>query len=350
VTSADYVLQVRDLSVSYLLPGGPAEVVQNVNLTLGQGELVGLAGESGCGKSTLAHAVARLLPLSAQVTSGQVLYRPPGAAPGQQPVDVLGLAPGELRRFRWRRLSMIFQSAMNSLNPVLTIGAQLADVIRAHDRTASRQDRMDRAGELLDLVGVGASRLRSYPHELSGGMRQRVMLAMSLILNPDVVLMDEPTTALDVVVQRELLDEIRALQQRIGFAALFITHDLSLLLDFADRVAVMYAGRLAEEATVTTLLRGPAHPYSAALLSSFPTVDGPREQRLAAISGTPPAAGARPDGCPFHPRCPSATARCGTESPQPVPFTGRDTAGGHLVSCWNPIAGPVTAGKEADVR
>jgi peptide/nickel transport system ATP-binding protein len=349
VTGTDYVLRVRDLSVSYQLPDGPAEVVQNVNLTLRKGELVGLAGESGCGKSTLAHAMARLLPLSARVTSGQVLYRPPAAA-GQEPLDVLTLAPEPLRQFRWRRLAMIFQSAMNSLNPVLTIGAQLTDVIRAHDRAVSRRECLERAGEVLDLVGVGSGRLRSYPHELSGGMRQRVMLAMALILNPDVVLMDEPTTALDVVVQRELLDEIRALQQRIGFAVLFITHDLSLLLDFADRVAVMYAGNLVEEAAVSTLLQGPAHPYSAALLSSFPTVDGPREQRIAAISGTPPAAGARPSGCPFHPRCQSATARCGTESPQLVRLTAKDTPVEHLASCWNPLTSTPVAGKEADVH
>ena len=326
-------LEIRDLWVSYNSPAGDVPVVRGVSLTLGRGQLVGLAGESGCGKSTLAHAAARLLPGSGHVTSGQVLYWPLAAEAAGEPVDVLRLTGEQLRQFRWRSLAMVFQSAMNSLNPVLPIGAQIADAIRAHDRTVSRKACRERGAELLDLVGVGAGRLRSYPHELSGGMRQRTMLAMALVLNPEIVIMDEPTTALDVVVQREILDEIRALQQRLGFAVLFITHDLSLLLDLADRVAVMYGGLLMEEAPVTALVGEPAHPYTSALLHSFPTID--RQERLVSIGGAPPAAGSYPPGCPFHPRCARALDTCSIKMPA---LTVRHAVGSACsVACWNPI-------------
>jgi peptide/nickel transport system ATP-binding protein len=324
------VLEIRGLSVNYRVPGGEVEVVRDVSLSLGEGELVGLAGESGCGKSTLAHAVARLLPGNARVAAGEVIYRPQGAAR-----SVLALTGEELRQFRWRTLSMIFQSAMNSLNPVLRIEAQITDAIRAHDRKASKAQCRERAAELLDLVGVGAARLRSYPHQLSGGMRQRTMLAMALALNSEIVIMDEPTTALDVVVQRQILDEVRALQQRLGFAVLFITHDLSLLLDLADRVAVMYAGRLMEQAPVSALIEQPAHPYTAALLHSFPTVDGPREERLVSIGGSPPSpplAGAGRAGCPFQPRCAYAFEDCATTTPPLI-----ELATGSSVACLKPL-------------
>jgi peptide/nickel transport system ATP-binding protein len=327
------VLDIRDLSVNYRVPGGEVEVVRKVSLSLRDGELVGLAGESGCGKSTLAHAVARLLPGSARIAGGEVLYRPDG-----ERTDVLKISGEELRQFRWRKLSMIFQSAMNSLNPVLRIEAQITDAIRAHDKKASKAQCRERGAELLDLVGVGAARLRSYPHELSGGMRQRTMLAMALALDPEIVIMDEPTTALDVVVQREILDEVRALQQRLGFAVLFITHDLSLLLDLADRVAVMYAGRLMEQAPVAALIDQAAHPYTAALLHSFPTVDGPRSERLVSIGGsppTPPPAGGDPAGCPFQPRCAYAFDDCATTTPElAVLDTGRSAA------CLKPLGAP----------
>jgi peptide/nickel transport system ATP-binding protein len=329
------VLDIRHLSVNYAVPGGEVEVVRDVSLSLGEGELVGLAGESGCGKSTLAHAVARLLPGNARVTGGDVIYRPDDA-----PQSVLLLSGENLRQFRWRKLSMIFQSAMNSLNPVLRVEAQLADAIRAHDRKVTKAQCRERGAELLDLVGVGAARLRSYPHELSGGMRQRTMLAMALALNPEIVLMDEPTTALDVVVQREILDEVRALQQRLGFAVLFITHDLSLLLDLADRVAVMYAGRLMELAPVSALIDHPAHPYTAALLRSFPTVDGPGPdesgaERLVSIGGsppTPPLAGADVTGCPFRPRCGYAFGDCAVLTPPLI-----ELAAGGSVACLKPL-------------
>jgi peptide/nickel transport system ATP-binding protein len=322
------VLEVRGLSVSYATPDGAVPTVSSVDLTLRRGEFLGLAGESGCGKSTLAQAISRLLPPAGMVTGGSVVFQ---AAAGP-PVDVLALAGEPLRRFRWRRMSMVFQSAMNSLNPVTRVGPQIADAIRAHDRQMNRAERTARCAELLDMVGVGSKHLRSYPHQLSGGMRQRVMIAMALCLNPEIVLMDEPTTALDVVVQREILDEIRALQARLGFAVLFITHDLSLLLDLADRIAVMYSGGVVEEAPAADVIAGAAHPYTVGLLNSFPALDGPVRE-LSGIPGSPPSLRHLPAGCLFAPRCPHAEADCLTQRPSLLPGQTPDRA----VACFHPL-------------
>jgi len=329
------VLEVRGLSVSYATPDGPAKAVSSVDLTLRAGEFLGLAGESGCGKSTLALAVSRLLPPAGTVTGGSVLFRSASDPAQVPPVDVLDLTGEPLRAFRWRQMSMVFQSAMNSLNPVMRVGSQVADAIRAHDRLMSRAERAARCAELLDMVGVGSGHLRSYPHQLSGGMRQRVMIAMALSLGPQVVLMDEPTTALDVVVQREILDEIRALQARLGFAVLFITHDLSLLLDLADRIAVMYAGSVVEEAPAADLIACAAHPYTIGLLSSFPAVDGPVRE-LTGIPGSPPGLRQLPDGCAFAPRCPRAAADCLVQRPLLVP----GSAPHRSVACFHPARTP----------
>ena len=321
------VLEVRGLSVSYATPNGPVPAVSSVDLTLRAGEFLGLAGESGCGKSTLALAISRLLPAAGTVTGGSVLFHGPQAPP----VDVLDLDGEPLRAFRWRQLSMVFQSAMNSLNPVMRVGAQIADAIRAHDRRMNRTERTARCAELLDMVGVGSKHLRSYPHELSGGMRQRVMIAMALCLNPEIVLMDEPTTALDVVVQREILDEIRALQARLGFTVLFITHDLSLLLDLADRIAVMYGGSVVEEAPAADLIADASHPYTIGLLNSFPALDGPVRE-LSGIPGSPPSLRVLPGGCLFAPRCPHAEEDCLAQRPALLPGPARDRA----VACVHP--------------
>lgn len=316
------------MSVVYDSPGGETQAVSEVSLRLGRGELVGLAGESGCGKSTLALALCRLLPLGGRVTDGQVLFHVPG---GGETVDVLGLAGEQLRLFRWRRMSMVFQGAMNSLNPVMVVGRQLGDAISAHDPAVGRAALRRRCCELLSMVGVDPRHVRSYPHELSGGMRQRVMLAMALALEPEVVLMDEPTTALDVVVQHEILDQVRVLQSELKFAVLFITHDLSLLLDLADRIAVMYAGRIIEEAPVSELVASPAHPYTAGLLGSFPSLDGTL-QELAGIPGSPPDLRYPPVGCAFAPRCPYAGEDCRADRP-PLEASGR---GDRAVACFHP--------------
>jgi peptide/nickel transport system ATP-binding protein len=315
------VLSVRDLSVDY---GGerPTHAVQGVSLELDRGEVLGIAGESGCGKSTLAYAMTRLLRPPAAVTGGGISFR---TREGQE-VDVLSLRGAELRRFRWRRIAMVFQSAMNALNPVLSVRRQLADVFTAHEPTLGRREREDRCGELLDLVGIDRSRLSSYPHELSGGMRQRVLIAMAMALNPDVVVLDEPTTALDVVVQRDILQEIDRLREMFGFAVVFITHDLSLLLEISDKLAIMYGGRIVESGASRAVLAAPRHPYTAGLIGSFPSLRGPRRV-LHGIPGSPPDLSDPRPGCAFAPRCPQVFDACG----EVVPALLR--AGGTLAAC-----------------
>jgi peptide/nickel transport system ATP-binding protein len=314
----DTVLDVHNVSVEYASASGAVHAVDNVSFTLGRGRILGLAGESGSGKSTLAYAISRLLRPPAQVTHGQVLYYPcveDAAQNTPHEVDVLALAPDALRDFRWRQLAIVFQSAMNALNPVMDIGAQITDVLRAHDPTMSADARRERALELLRLVGIAPDRLRSFPHELSGGMRQRAIIAIALALNPELIIMDEPTTALDVVVQREILAQITDLRDRLGFSVIFITHDLSLLLEIADKVAIMYAGRIVEMATGDELRAHPRHPYSYGLLHSFPTVRGPRIA-LTGIPGSPPDLRSLPQGCAFHPRCAHAFEACRNALPE----------------------------------
>ena len=286
------VVALENLVVDYVSRIRTTRAVDGVSLSIGAGEIVGLAGESGCGKSTLGNAVMQVLRPPARISSGRVLFD------GE---DVSRRSRGDLRRFRWRNVSMVFQSAMNSLNPVMRVGDQFVDMMRAHERI-SKKEALARAGELLELVGIDRRRLRAYPHQLSGGMRQRVVIGMALALRPELVIMDEPTTALDVVVQREILQQVRELQAELGFAVLFITHDLSLLLEIAHRIAIMYAGEIVEEAPAARLRTDPRHPYTVGLLDSFPPLHGPIE-RLTGIPGAPPDLSAPPSGCRFHPRC-----------------------------------------------
>ena len=308
------VLEIRELSVDYLSGGGAVHAVADVSLDLRRGEILGLAGESGSGKSTLANAVARLLRAPAAITSGSVVYHRRDGGP----VDVLGLDRSALRAFRWKELAVVFQSAMNALNPVMTIGAQIDDVLRIHAPRMSSKERVERTVELLHRVGISADRRRGYPHELSGGMRQRAAIAIALALNPEIIIMDEPTTALDVVVQREILHEIRALREEYGFAVVFITHDLSLLMEISDRIAIMYAGRVVETGSARRLHKAPSHPYTLGLLRSFPRLHGPREELLG-IPGTPPDLRSPPPGCAFHPRCRFAVDECSVRRPELVP-------------------------------
>ena len=314
------LVEIKDLVVEY----GRARAVDGVSLTIRPGEFVGLAGESGCGKSTIAHALLRILRPPGEIVGGQILF---------QGLDAASLRREELRRFRWRHVSLVFQSAMDALNPVMRVGDQFVDMLRAHERV-KRSDAFARAGDLLELVGIDRKRVRAYPHELSGGMRQRVVIAMALSLRPELIVMDEPTTALDVVVQREILQEIEELQRELGFAVLFITHDLSLLVEFSDRIAIMYAGEIVESAPADTLFRRPEHPYTRGLMASFPPLSGPIE-RLTGIPGSPPDLASPPAGCRFHPRCPHCSpaeprlyARQTTERPQLRPV-----AADHLVAC-----------------
>jgi oligopeptide/dipeptide ABC transporter ATP-binding protein len=321
------VLEIRDLSVSFATAGGQLKAVQHVDLTLAAGEIVGLAGESGSGKSTLALGACRLLRPPALITGGTVTYR--GRRVGSEGVEILEQTARELRALRWREIAIVFQSAMNALNPVLRIRDQLGDALDAH-LDLSRQQRRERLAGLLDIVGIPRERLKSYPHELSGGMRQRVMIAMALAVEPELVIMDEPTTALDTVVQREILAEIAELQQRLQFAVLFITHDLSLLLEIADRIAILYAGRLIEVGTAEDIHQRTAHPYTRGLLESFPSVHGPR-RRLAGIPGSPPDLRAIPAGCPFEPRCLVAREACHGVDMRALPVPG--SSAGHITAC-----------------
>ncbi|HEU5470455.1 MAG TPA: ABC transporter ATP-binding protein [Actinophytocola sp.] len=322
------VLEISDLTVDYGLGEQAVRAVRSVDLTLHRGEVLGLAGESGSGKSTLAYAMLRLLPPPGVIRSGTVTYHPGAGAP----VDVLTLSPAALRRLRWAEVSIVFQGAMNSLNPVHTVAMQLCDVLAAHRPGTTGAGRRRRARELLDLVGISADRLDAYPHQLSGGMRQRVMIAMALALEPRVVVLDEPTTALDVVVQRQILAQLRALRADVGFSVLFITHDLSLLVEFADRIAIMYGGRIVETAPAADLYRDSLHPYSTGLLSSFPALRGPRRERVG-IPGSPPDLRNMPTGCTFHPRCPRAFDPCAVSVPE-LAVPADDAGPGRTVACW----------------
>ncbi|HVC05461.1 MAG TPA: ABC transporter ATP-binding protein [Candidatus Acidoferrales bacterium] len=327
---ADPVLEIKGLSVDYGFGDDAVHAVVGCDLTLRRGEVVGLAGESGSGKSTLAMAALRLLRAPAVITGGEVIFhsKPNSGGGRAQTVDMLAAGDRELRSVRWSEIAVVLQSALNALNPVATIGAQFDDVLRVHRPGLSRPGRLARAGELLDMVGMNADRLRGYPHELSGGMRQRAMIAMALALEPQVLILDEPTTALDVVTQREILDELMGLRDRLGFAALFITHDLSLLVELADEIAVMYAGRLVESAPATALFRAPRHPYTHGLLNCFPPMHGERRP-MAGIPGSPPNLRDIPPGCAFHPRCPWVMERCKVD----VPVLERNEAR-RDVACW----------------
>jgi peptide/nickel transport system ATP-binding protein len=325
--SSTNILEINHLSVAYASASGAVLALNDVSIMLERGQILGLAGESGSGKTTLGHAVSRLLRPPALVTAGEVLYYPADTADhaprranphprgeAGQPINVLTLSARELRAVRWSTLAIVFQSAMNALNPVLRLSSQIDDVLKAHRPQMTTQERRERAQELLRLVGISPDRIKSYPHELSGGMRQRAIIAIALALAPEIIIMDEPTTALDVVVQREILMEIARLRERFNFSVIFITHDLSLLLELADKIAIMYAGRIVETATCAELKRQPRHPYSFGMLNSFPTLHGPR-RRMTGIPGSPPDLRAVPAGCPFHPRCPMAFAPCATSLP-----------------------------------
>jgi peptide/nickel transport system ATP-binding protein len=293
------LLRVVDLSVTYRTRRGDVVAVDSVSFDLERGEFLGIVGESGCGKSTLLFAIAQLLAPPAVVTGGSVNFR--GA-------DLTALGEHELASIRWKELSVVMQSAMNALNPVKSIGAQFTDAMRAHG-VSSKEQIAERAAEVLRMVGIDPAHLRSYPHQLSGGMRQRSMIAMALLFTPDLVIMDEPTSALDVVAQRSLMLQIKQLQRTLGFAVLFVTHDMSLVSHFSDRLLVMYAGQVAELGATRRIFETPLHPYTHGLLDAFPSVRGPKVP-LTGIPGSPPDLARLPGGCRFAPRCPLVRDQC----------------------------------------
>lgn len=306
------LLQIKQVCVDYVTEKGNARAVNNVSLDIYPGETVGLAGESGCGKSTLAFAISNLHSAPALISDGEILF---------ENRNILTMSDAELRDFRWRETAMVFQSAMNSLNPVITIGEQLMDVVLAHEKVTKKQA-YAKGEELLETVGIHASRMNSYPHQLSGGMRQRVVIAIALILRPKLIIMDEPTTALDVVVERDIMDELFQLKEKFGFAILFISHDLGLMGEIADRIGIMYAGKLVELGNSEDILYDAKHPYTRGLVSSFPTIHGPKT-RLEGIPGNPLNLLETPQGCYFQARCAQCEDQCRTQSPKFKPLSYR---------------------------
>ncbi|MDX1303366.1 ABC transporter ATP-binding protein [Photobacterium sp.] len=293
-------ISIRNLCVDYITDAGDVRAVNNVSFDIGKGEIFGLAGESGCGKSTVAMALMRLHKPPAFISGGEVIFDGHG--------DILKLSEANMTAFRWSQISMVFQSAMNALNPVLTLEDQFCDVIMRHTNM-NRKQAIRRAEGLLEIVDIHPTRLRDYPHQFSGGMRQRLVIAIALALNPKMIIMDEPTTALDVVVQREILQKIYALKEEFGFSILFITHDLSLMVEFSDRIGIMYSGELIEVAPSKQILEQPFHPYTEGLGSSFPPLTGPKT-RLTGIPGNPLNLLEIPQGCRFQARCNKAHDAC----------------------------------------
>ena len=313
-------LSVEGLTMHYSSRAGDVKAVDDVSFALERGQVLGLVGESGCGKTSVGISLMKLLPDNARVLGGRVLL---------DGVDLLELSEEEIRPYRWKRISMVFQAAMNSLNPVHRVADQVAEAIETHERL-SRAETDIRVTELFEMVGLDPDLKRSFPHQLSGGMKQRAVIAMAMACKPDVVIADEPTTALDVIVQDTVLQEIRKVQKSVGMSMIYISHDIGVVAEIADVTGVMYAGRLVEMGDTAEVFRRPIHPYTAALTAAHLRATG-EKQELVAIQGEPPDLIEPPKGCRFHPRCPAATEVCGREEP---PVVSRN---GHWARCWNPL-------------
>ncbi len=320
---AETLLQIENLTTRFHTDDGTVHAVNGISYTLKEGETIGVVGESGCGKSVHALSLMRLIPIPpGEITDGKVLYR------GR---DLLHVSQDEIRKVRGGEIAMIFQDPMTSLNPVMTVGNQIMEVLRLHAGMDDEQA-LDRAGELLELVGIPSARARldSYPHELSGGMRQRAMIAMALGGNPQILIADEPTTALDVTIQAQIIELVKRLRDMIGMTIIWITHDLGIMAGLAERMLVMYAGHIVEKASVTDLYANPSHPYTLGLLKSIPRADtGKRDQRLIPIVGRPPDLLSSPKGCPFLPRCRYSIDRCTVENP-----VLKEIGPEHEIACW----------------
>jgi len=312
------LLEIKNLKTYFKILRGYVKAVDDVSFEIQEGEAFGLAGESGCGKTTTALTILRLLPSNAEVLGGQILF---------EGKDLLKMSDEEYRKdIRWKKISVIFQGAMNALNPVIRIGDQIAEAIMLHE-DVSKEEALDRAGKLLDLVGIGASRLDRYHHELSGGMRQRVMIAMALSCNPKFVIADEPTTALDVIIAAQVLKVMKDIQRKLGLSMLVISHDLSMIAEVCERLAIMYAGKIVELGDVITMYKTPLHPYTERLIGAFPSIKNPKKV-LTEIPGFPPDLLNPPPGCRFHPRCPYAMDVCRKEEPELI-----EVEKGHKVAC-----------------
>lgn len=315
---SDTILEIDHLTAGYETKMGDVLAVNDVTFDLKKGELIGIAGESGCGKSTLAYSIMNLLEDNGKIYSGEIRFS------GKNMVD---LSDKQIKNFRWKNMSMVFQSAMNALNPVMKISEQLIDALKAHDKKISDKKARERAKEMLKLVDIQVDRLDAYPHQLSGGMKQRVMIAMAMILNPDLMIMDEPTTALDVVVQRNIIEKVEELRHEFNFSIIFITHDLSLLVEISDKLAIMYAGKILEIGPADRIYLNPLQPYTEGLMNSFPPLTGELEE-MSGIAGKPPDLLNPPKGCPFYPRCDKRMDICQEEMPE-----FREIEEGHKVRC-----------------
>jgi len=316
------ILSVDDLKMYYTVRQGEIRAVDGVSFSLDHGGSLGLVGESGCGKTSIAISLLRLLPDNGQIKGGHVWF---------DGMDLVTLPDDQMRKVRWDRISMVFQAAMNSLNPVYRVGDQIIEAMQAHMESITEAEARERVAELFDLVGLQPTFMDRYPHEFSGGMRQRAVIAMALSCNPDIIIADEPTTALDVIVQDRVLRKLEEIQQRLDMALIYISHDIAVIAEVSDRIGVMYAGHMAEIADSVDIFERALHPYTHALVGAFPSIKGEKKE-LKTLPGEPPDLLDPPSGCRFHPRCPRALDVCQEEQP---PF--RDYGGGHLAACWNPL-------------
>ena len=316
------LLSVEDLVMHYQVRAGDIAAVDGITFALEHGHSLGLVGESGCGKTSIAICLLRLLPDNAQIKGGSVYF---------DNVDLVALPEEEMRQYRWDRISMVFQAAMNSLNPVHRVGDQIIEAMQAHWDAITVAEARERVVDLFDLVGLEPSFVDRYPHEFSGGMRQRAVIAMALSCNPDIIIADEPTTALDVIVQDRVLRKLEEIQRRLDMALIYISHDIAVIAEVSDRIGVMYAGHLVEMADSVDIFERPLHPYTYALIGAFPSIKGPRRV-LKTLPGEPPDLLHPPSGCRFHPRCDRALDVCSEAQP-----AFRDYGGRHLAACWNPV-------------
>ena len=313
------LLEARNLTMSYSTRAGEIRAVDGVSFSVERGQSLGLVGESGCGKSSIAIALLRLLPENARILGGEALL---------DGVDMTSLPEDEMRGYRWARVSMVFQAAMNSLDPMYRVGDQIVEALEEHLESA-REESLERVRELYDLVNLDHGLISRYPHEYSGGMKQRAIIAMALACEPDLIIADEPTTALDVIVQDHILREMQKVQRELDMSMIYISHDMAVIAEVSDVVGVMYAGEIVEFGETVEVFTNPIHPYTRALMSAFPSVSGEKRE-LATLSGEPPNLLAPPSGCRFHPRCAYATAECAVEKPPTV------RRGEHWANCWNP--------------
>jgi peptide/nickel transport system ATP-binding protein len=316
------MLEVKDLTMHYKTSKGEVSAVNNVSFDVQKGQSLGLVGESGCGKTSIAFSLIRLLPDNAEIKNGAIIL---------DDENVTEMDKKQLLKVRWKGISMVFQAAMNALNPIFTVGDQIIEAIQVHDRDITVNQAREKVSALFDLVGLDAQLMDRYPHEFSGGMRQRAVIAMALACQPKLIIADEPTTALDVIVQDRILKQLKEIQQRLDMSMIYISHDIAVIAEVSDRIGVMYAGRMAELANAGAIFKQPIHPYTYALMGAFPSIIGEKKE-LSTLPGEPPDLLNPPTGCRFHPRCPRATAQCQEETP---PFVKHSPD--HYAACWHPV-------------